>query len=172
MSFSFKTKRRWIHGSPVVCDATLNFTHTQSGRSQIQVTMTDSDGNRQFSWTSLESERAEGILSNRLRPFINSVCNLTMTPETVIDRSDLLQNLQAKNDEGKTLQELLEGHTIKMSVITNVAPRDNGETRVRVISFLTPAERGEEKAKSTASQLNQEAKQQTKEEIQDSAESF
>jgi len=170
MGFSFKTKRRWQHGVPVTCDTTLSFTSTQSGRSQIQVIMSDADGNKQYSWTSLESERAEGILSNRLRPFLNSVCGLRMTPETVIDRNDVIKNLQEKNDDGKTLQELLEGHTIKMSVITNVAPRDNGQTRVRVISFLTPAERGEEKAIQTASSLNKQASE--KAEVENTAESF
>ena len=157
MGFSFKTRRRWTHNVPVACKATLNFTTTQSGRQQVQITMEDNDGNKQFSWTSLESERAEGILSNRLRPFLNVVCGLSMTPETIIDRNDILAQLQETNEEGETLQSLLEGRTIPMSVVTSVAPRDNGQTRVRVVSFLTPEERSEEGAMKEAKNLNDSA---------------
>ncbi len=141
MAFSFKTKRRWAHNTPVDCKARLNFTKTQSGRSQIQVTMTDSDGNNQYSWVSLESSKAEGILSAHLRPFINAACNLNMSPETIIERDDLLATLSEKNEDGKTLQEILENRVVPMSVVTNVVEQ-GGQTRVRVVSLLSRGERG------------------------------
>ena len=140
MGFSFKTKRRWAHNTPVDCKAQLNFTKTQSGRAQAQLTFTDHDGNKQYSWVSLESEKAEGILSAHLRPFINAVCGTTMTPETIIERNDLLQNLAMKDEDGKTLKELLENRTIPMSIVTKVV-EERGQTRVRVVSLLSRSER-------------------------------
>jgi len=162
MAFSFKTKPRWKHGVPVVCNATLSFTTTQSGREQIQVEMTDSAGNRQFSWTSLESVKAEGVLSNRLRPFINhalmDVEGYEPIPSNeVIDRESILSNLKEKID-GKTLRSIIDGSTIQMSVITVVGAGGlNGGTRTRVISFMTPSERSDSAATNAAQSLNQSA---------------
>lgn len=162
MGFSFKTKRRWMHGAPVDCRAQLNFTSTQSGRRQVALTFTDSDGNKQYSWVSLESERAEGILSAHLRPFINAVCGTSMSPETIIEREDLLANLNTKDENGKTLQELLENRTIPMSVITKVV-EERGQTRVRVVSLLSRSERNGGPAYEVASAVKPEAAEATKE---------
>lgn len=172
MAFSFETKQRWQHNKPVNCKATLTFSQTRSGKPQIQVLMEDEYGNRQYSWSSLDSDRAEGILSNRLRPFINSVCGTSMTPETLITRASLMSNLAQKNESGETLRELLNGHTIDMSVITTVVSREDGNARVRVISFLTPSERSETQAIQAASSLNQQAQPKVADNVSDQVQDF
>ena len=174
MGFSFKTKRRWVHGAPVECRAQLNFTSTQSGRQQVQLAFTDYDGNKQYSWVSLESEKAEGILSAHLRPFINAVCGTSMSPETIIERNDLLANLNTKDENGKTLKELLENRVIPMSIVTKVV-EERGQTRVRVISLLSRSERNGGPAYQVASAVKEEETKETSEAViseDDAANSF
>ena len=159
MSFSFDTKPRWRHNHPHLCTATLSFTKTQSGKAQIQVKMTDKDGNSQYTWSSLTSERAEGILSSRLRPFINYICGTSMGPEIVIKRDSLIAQLEATNEKDESLRSLLDGCSIPMSVVTRVVQsrRNNQETEVKVVSFLTVSERNEDGAMEVAKSLNTDA---------------